>query len=504
MYAGLSRLMTKRGSLARLAEIPAPWRYLFAVVVAGFCVLLRWLTIPVLGSGAPYLWLFPGVLAVAVLLGQGPGLVASGVGALALELWIVPHVHGIAISLEDWGRISVVVSSAVVLGEIGRRLRTAEAALVESDRRKDEFLAVLSHELRNPLGTIRSALTILDRGPLSSRQDAERAHGVIERQLAHLSRLVDDLLDVSRVKTGKIRIERRPVDLRELARRTVDDHAPLFSANDLVVDVRLTDSPVYVNGDPTRLSQIIGNLLHNACKFTPPGGRVLVVLEPAPEGARLRVRDNGLGLDTDVRSRLFQPFAQADTTLHRTRGGLGIGLALVKALTELHGGRVEAISAGPGKGSEFNVLLPYSAPEEPAGKSERAEEGLAQQKRILIIEDNRDFAAMLKVLLQLAGGHDVHVADSGPKGIDLARRISPDVVVCDIGLPVMDGYEVARTLRAQPATHDSLMIALTGYASIDDAKRAEDAGFNFHVPKGGDPETVVRLLEFRRRPTGTP
>jgi two-component system CheB/CheR fusion protein len=496
--------MTNGRPLDRLAEIPALWRYVIAVAVAVFCVLLRWLTIPLLGPGAPYLWLFPGVLAVAVLLGQGPGIVASAVGALALELWIVPRVHGVAISLEDWGRIAVIVSSAVVMGEIGRRLRAAEAALVESDRRKDEFLAVLSHELRNPLGTIRSALTILDRGPLSSQQDAERARGVIERQMTHLSRLVDDLLDVSRIKTGKIRIERRPIDLRELARRTVDDHLPLFSANDLMVDVRLPDSPVFVNGDPTRVAQIIGNLLHNACKFTPPGGRVLVVLEAAPEAARLRVRDNGLGLDADVRTRLFQPFAQADATLHRTRGGLGMGLALVKALTELHGGRVEAISEGPGKGSEFSVVLPYAAPEEPADTSERTQEAFAQHERILIIEDNRDFAAMLKVLLQLAGGHDVYVADNGPKGIDLARRISPDVVVCDIGLPVMDGYEVARALRTQPATRDSLMIALTGYASIDDAKRAEDAGFNFHVPKGGDPETVVRLLEFRRRPSGTP
>jgi CheY-like chemotaxis protein len=327
---------------------------------------------------------------------------------------------------------------------------------------------------------------------------------VIERQIAHLSRLVDDLLDVSRIKTGKIRIERRPVDLRDLIRRTVDDHLPLFSANDLVVDVRLPDSPVFVEGDPTRLSQVTGNLLHNACKFTPPGGRVLVVLDAAPEGARLRVRDNGLGLDAEVRARLFQPFAQADATLHRTRGGLGIGLALVKALVELHGGRVEAISDGPGKGTEFNVVLPYTARQEPAPASERPETAIGQQKRILIIEDNRDFASMLKVLLQLAGGHDVHVADNGPKGIDLARRVCPDVVVCDIGLPVMDGYEVARTLRAQPATRDALMIALTGYASIDDAKRAEEAGFNFHVPKGGDPETVVRLLEFRRRPTGTP
>jgi signal transduction histidine kinase/ActR/RegA family two-component response regulator len=495
--------MMKPVPLGRLAEIPASWRYLIAVAAASFSVLLRWITIPVLGSGAPYLWLFPAVLAVAILLGQGPGLVASAVGSFALELWVVPRVHGVAISLEDWGRIAVVMSSAVVLGEIGRRLRAAEAALVESDRRKDEFLAVLSHELRNPLGTIRSALTILDR-PTSTPHDTDRAQAVIQRQLGHLSRLVDDLLDVSRIKTGKIRIERRPVDLREVTRRTVDDHLTLLSAHDLVIDLRVPDTPVWVHGDPTRLSQILGNLLQNASKFTPPGGRVLVSLETDPPAARLRVRDNGLGLDTDVRGRLFEPFAQADATLHRTRGGLGIGLALVKALVELHEGTVEATSNGPGTGCEFSVVLPIAPAEVATAGAESVADVFAQQRRILIIEDNRDFAAMLKVLLQLAGGHEVHLADNGPKGIDLARRVLPDVIVCDIGLPVMDGYEVARALRAQPATRDALMIALTGYASVEDAKRAEDAGFNYHVPKGGDPETVVRLLEFRPRQTGTP
>ncbi len=482
--------------LGRLADMPAPWRYAVALGIAALSVGLRWLTIPLLGSSAPYLWLFPAVLIVAVLLGQGPGLVASAFGSLAIELWLVPHVNGMAITIEDWARIAIVVSSAVVVGDIGRRLRDAEAAVVESDRRKDEFLAVLSHELRNPLGTIRSALTILDRGPATVVRDVEGARATIERQIGHLSRLVDDLLDVSRIKTGKIRIERRPVEFRDVVRRTVEDHISLLSANDLVVDLRLPQSAVWVHGDPTRLAQILGNLLQNASKFTPPGGRVFVALETQPATARLRVRDNGLGLDDDVRGRLFQPFAQADSTLHRTRGGLGIGLALVKALVELHGGSVEAISEGPGKGCEFVVVLPVEAERAPTPASgENVAEILAQKKRILIIEDNRDFAAMLQVLLQLAGGHEVHIADSGPKGVDLARRVHPDVIVCDIGLPVMDGYEVARAMRSQAATRDALLIALTGYASVEDAKRAEEAGFDYHVAKGGDPEAVVHLLQ---------
>ncbi len=492
--------MAKPLPLGRLAEIPASWRYVAGVALAVFAVLLRWVTVPVLGPGAPYLWLFPAVLIVAILLGLGPGILASAIGATLIQIWLVPHARGVLISAEDWGRIGVVVSSAVVLGEIGRRLRDAEARLVESDKRKDEFLAMLSHELRNPLGTIRSALSILDRAPSpSATPDAERARAIIERQLAHLSRLVDDLLDVSRIKTGKIRIERRAVELRDLVRRTVDDHLTLLSANDLVVDVRMPDKPVWVNGDPTRLAQILGNLLQNASKFTPPGGRVFVSLENDAHSARIRVRDNGLGLDHDVRGRLFEPFAQSDSTLHRTRGGLGIGLALVKALAELHNGQVTAISEGPGKGCEFVVTLPLDTSGVVAPmKAERISEVLAQKKRILIIEDNHDFAAMLKTLLELTGGHEVHVADSGPKGVDLARRVYPDVVVCDIGLPVMDGYEVARALRSQLATRDALLIALTGYASVDDAKRAQEAGFDFHVAKGGDPEAVVRLLEHGR------
>ncbi len=483
------------GHHGHLADVPATWRYTIGVVIGAAAVGVRMLLVPLIGTGAPYLSLFPAVLLVALLLGQGPGVVASAVGALGTEIWLVPRTGGEIVSLADWGRIAIVVGSAVLLAEIGRRLRDAEAALVEADRRKDEFLAVLSHELRNPLGTIRSALSILDHESESSGADLTRARTVVDRQLGHLSRLVDDLLDVSRIKTGKIRIDRRTVDLRDLTRRTVEDHLSLFAANDLALDLRLPDGPVWVNGDPTRLAQILGNLLQNACKFTPPGGRVQVSLIQETTTVRLRVRDNGLGLDADVRGRLFEPFAQSDTTVHRTRGGLGIGLALVRALVQLHGGQVTATSEGPGKGCEFEVVLPIAQERElTALQADKAAAAASQKKRVLIIEDNRDFATMLQVLLQVMGGHEVYVAENGPRGVEIARRVYPDVVVCDIGLPVMDGYEVARALRAQPAARNAMLIALTGYASVDDAKRAVESGFNYHVPKGGDPEAVVRLL----------
>ncbi|MGE5361622.1 MAG: ATP-binding protein [Bacteroidales bacterium] len=481
----------------QLADAPATWRYAIAIVLAAVAVALRWLVIPLVGDGAPYLSLFPAVLLASIALGQWPGLAASLAGAIGTEILLVPHGPGtVIVSPGDCARIAIVAISAYALGDIARRLRETQTALVEANRRKDEFMAVLSHELRNPLGTIRSALSILDRGEGVATADGERARLIIERQVSHLSRLVDDLLDVSRIKTGKIRIDRRPVDLRDLTRRTVDDHLTLLAAHDLTVDLRLPQEPAWVNGDPTRLAQILGNLLQNASKFTPPGGRVLVSLERESQSVRLRVRDNGLGLDDEVRGRLFHPFAQADSTLHRTRGGLGIGLALVKALVELHHGQVEALSDGPGTGTEFDVVLPLADQHDMMTRQvEKAAASVqARKKRILIIEDNRDFATMLQVLLQIMGGHEVFVAENGPKGIEIARRTYPDVVVCDIGLPVMDGYEVARALRGQPATRDSFLVALTGYASVDDAKRAVEAGFNFHVPKGGDPEAVVRLL----------
>lgn len=487
--------MVPRG---RLADMTATWRYTMALAVVAVALSLRWLLVPFIGSAAPYLWLYPVVVSIAVLLGQGPGIAAAVFGSAALEVFLFFEQGTAFVPLEDWGRITLLVGSAVLLGEIGRRLRKTQEALLESDRRKDEFLALLSHELRNPLGTIRSAMSILDRGNGSPGHESDRARTIIERQVSHLSRLVDDLLDVSRIKSGKMRIERRPIELRDMARRTVEDHLSLLAANDLALDLRLPEEQVWVNGDPTRLSQVIGNLLQNASKFTPPGGRVIVSLETETDLARLRIRDNGLGLDDDVKRRLFQPFAQADAHLHQTRGGLGIGLALVKALVELHHGQVQALSDGPGTGSEFIVVLPLVHERDTlAVPAEQDGFGETQRRKILIIEDNRDFALMLQVLLQLMGGHEVYIADNGPRGIEIARRVYPDVVVCDIGLPVMDGYEVARALRSQPAARNALLIALTGYASVDDAKRAVEAGFNYHVPKGGDPEAVVRLLANR-------
>jgi signal transduction histidine kinase/ActR/RegA family two-component response regulator len=370
----------------------------------------------------------------------------------------------------------------------GEELRRTEESLRDADRNKNEFLAVLSHELRNPLAPIQNSLHILERAAPGSSQ-AQRAHAVVARQVRHLTRLVEDLLDVTRISNGKVRLQRTRVELARLVRQAAEDNAALFADRGVELRVEVAAEPT-VEGDPARLAQILGNLLQNAAKFTPSGGRVLLALEAAGKAARLRVRDTGAGLAPDTLGRLFQPFMQADVTLARTDGGLGLGLALVKGLVELHGGTVRARSEGPGKGAEFVIELPRSdgvttAPAVAAAAPRR-------RRRVLVIEDNVDAAESLRDALSLEG-HDVEVAFLGVDGIERARAWGPDVVLCDIGLPDVAGHEVARALRGDPALRGTFLVALTGYALPDDQKRAREAGFDEHLAK---PPTMGRLAEL--------
>ena len=370
-------------------------------------------------------------------------------------------------------------------------------ALREADRRKDEFMAMLSHELRNPLSPIRNSLFILERAPLGSEQ-AQRAKAVITRQVEQLTRIVDDLLDVTRVSRGKLQVKRRPLELGELLRRTVEDHRLLIANAGLELDVRLPSRPLWVDGDPARLAQALGNVLANATKFTSRGGHILVALEEsaAPFGmAVLRVRDDGVGINSDLLPRLFDPFAQADRTLDRSRGGLGLGLALVKGLVEQHGGHVHAASDGPGKGAEFTIQLPLV-------KAPSAEVSVARNpphhstRRVLVIEDNVDAADSLREALMLAQ-HEVLVAYRGPDGLEKAREFKPDVVLCDIGLPEMDGYQVARAIRADDQLRNVRLIALTGYALPQDLAKAKEAGFDQHLAKPPSLEKLEEVMESR-------
>lgn len=372
--------------------------------------------------------------------------------------------------------------------------RRAEEAVRDAVRRKDEFMAMLAHELRNPLAPLRNALHILAiRG--GDPEVTERVRGMMDRQVGHLSRLVGDLLDVSRITTGKVQLKTERLDLARLVQQAVADHRAEFDAGRVSLRADAAGGPAWVRGDPTRLAQVLDNLLTNALKFSPEGGGVTVAVatEPISGRATVAVRDNGVGIEPGMLARLFEPFSQADRTLDRSAGGLGLGLAIVKGLVELHGGRVRAESGGLGLGSVFTVTLPVYA--EPPALSDRpvTPRPAATRLRVLVVEDNRDAADSLRMLLE-AYGYLVDVAYTGPDGLRAAERHPPEVVICDIGLPGLDGYGVAAALRRNPTTAAARLIALTGYGQEEDKRRAKEAGFDEHLTKPADPAALESLL----------
>lgn len=373
-------------------------------------------------------------------------------------------------------------------------LLAANSRLVEAAERKNEFLAMLSHELRNPLAPIRNSLFVLDRVAPDAPQ-AARAKAVIDRQVGHLTRLVEDLLDMTRISRGKIQLQPAPVDLDELARNTVEDHRGAFVRAGVELEFRPASGPVPVEADRTRLAQVLGNLLQNAVKFTPKGGRTSVSVEGDRSGgeAVLRVSDTGRGIPAEALPHLFEAFTQAEVTLDRRKGGLGLGLSLVKGLVEMHHGSVEVHSEGIGSGATFTVRLPLRA--EPAASAREPGESPGKApRRVLIVEDNVDSAESLRDLLELHG-HEVEIAFNGNDGIEKARSFRPDAIVCDIGLPGMNGYEVARALRSDPELRDIKLIALTGYASSEDLTRSRKAGFDDHLAKPPEVDTLEQMLE---------
>jgi PAS domain S-box-containing protein len=372
-----------------------------------------------------------------------------------------------------------------------RAIRRANERLRDADRRKDEFLGMLSHELRNPLAPIRNSTYILRHADPGS-DHARRAQSVIERQTQHLTRLVDDLLDVTRIARGKIDLRRERVDLRDVVRRTAEDLRSVIESRGVTFRVDVPDANVWADVDQTRLAQAIGNMLNNAAKFTHRGDSVALSLECDRTNAQIRVHDTGAGIDASLLPSVFDAFVQGERTLARTEGGLGLGLALVKGIVELHGGKVSASSAGVGRGSEFVLSIPVAPP---SGKEDRPVSPAPRRlsgRRVLVVDDNVDAAETLADTLRFAG-HEVEVAFDGPDAIEKVRLGPPDVVLCDIGLPGMSGYEVARRLRASGANGMQL-IAVSGYAQPEDVKKAIDAGFDGHVAKPCDPEQIERLL----------
>ena len=380
------------------------------------------------------------------------------------------------------------------LNELNDRLKLALDALKDNDMHKDEFLAMLAHELRNPLTPIRNALEIWRSGDAGEKAEKE-LQMIMDRQLQKMVRLVDDLLDVSRITRGTIALKKDPVDLVQLISQTVESLRHQCEERQHKISLLLPKEKVLVKGDAIRLEQVVSNILINACKYTEPGGHITVTLEREIDSALIRITDNGVGISPELLPHIFDLFVQAERSLDRAQGGLGIGLTLVRRLVELQGGNVEAKSQGLNKGSEFivrlpiisevEVALPVTQPVEPQKAS--------LMKRILVIEDNADASMTTKMLLELQG-HTVQTAVDGLSGIKAAQTFKPEVILLDIGLPGMDGYEVARRLRKLPETEKALLIALSGYGQAEDRRKSKEAGCDHHLVKPADAAKLRALI----------
>ncbi len=376
--------------------------------------------------------------------------------------------------------------------------KQAEEALQEADRRKDEFLATLAHELRNPLAPLRNGLQVmkLTRG---NAEAAEQSRAMMERQLGQMVRLIDDLLDVSRISRGKITLRKERVELASVVQQAVETSRPLIDAQEHRLSVSVPPEPIYVDADVTRLAQVFANLLNNAAKYTEPGGRIALRIERQGGEAVVSVRDTGVGIPGHVLPNLFQMFMQVDRSLERSQGGLGIGLSIVKRLTEMHGGSVEARSDGHGKGSEFIVRLPVVLSPS-AGRRSEGDGGAAghgARRRILVVDDNRDAAASLAMVLRLMG-NETQTAHDGLEALQVAEAFRPEIVLLDIGMPKLNGYDTARRMREQPWGRNTMLIALTGWGQEEDRRRSQEAGFDTHMTKPVDPAVLEKLLAGRQ------
>jgi PAS domain S-box-containing protein len=416
--------------------------------------------------------------------------------------------HEIVVERPDRSRRTVLVHANPLHDESGRLIGTvnvlvdvtglkeAEERLRDADRRKDEFLATLAHELRNPLAPIRNALQLL-RLDGSNPVTLERARAMMERQLHHMVRLIDDLMDISRITRNKLALRKERVELAAVVRSAVEAARPAIEAAGHELRIALPIEPIYLDADLTRLAQVFANLLNNAAKYMEPGGRIQLCGALNDGEVVVRVRDTGIGIPPDMLPRIFEIFTQVERSLERAQGGLGIGLSLARGLVEMHGGTIEAHSAGPGRGSEFRVRLPVLDTEEvdepqvaDAGEWPDAGE---KKRRILVVDDNKDSAASLSKMLELTG-NEVRTAHDGLQAVEAARTFQPEVVLLDIGLPKLNGYDAARRIRALPGGQSMFLIALTGWGQDEDKRRSAEAGFNLHLVKPMDPAALENLL----------
>ena len=429
------------------------------------------------------------------------------VAMLALGCVRTPGAQGAA----DQAVMDELVSRAAIAFENARlywnlkremaRAKEAEEKLKEASRRKDEFLAMLSHELRNPLAPIRNAAEVMRRiAPADA--GIVWARDVVERQVTHLAQLVDDLLDVSRITQGKISLKKEPLELAKVIQHSIDTARTLLDAKRHHLGVSLPAAPIWVHGDFARLSQVLGNILNNAAKYTAEGGRIELAASAERGEAVVSVRDNGIGIDGALLPHVFELFTQGERSLDRSQGGLGVGLTVVQRLVDLHQGRVEVRSDGPGKGSLFRVVLPCVSEVSQGGVAPASGHRVPVRpagRRVLVVDDNIDAAESIAVFLRLEG-HEVRTVSDGAQAVAIAQVFAPQVAVVDIGLPGMNGYEVARRLRLKGPGGPALLIALTGYGQKEDHTRSTEAGFDHHFVKPADPRVIQEAITNWRAP----
>jgi len=491
--------------------------YLIAIGATATVAIIRLTISDTVGNYAPVVAFTIAIVIAAWYGGLRPGLLATFLSTLAADYLYIPNRHSFQIGTVSGGvALGVLMFAGVLISllceSLHRTRRRLEAeqenlrnsvelqlqtrdALAESDRRKDEFLAMLAHELRNPLAPVRNAIHIL-RAKMPPTPELQWARDVIDRQVTQMARLIDDLMDVARITRGTIELRQERVTLEDVMRIAVETSRPSIDASGHDLVLRIPLEPVYLQADVVRLAQVFSNLLNNAAKYTAPGGRIAVTAGRDAGLVSVAVEDSGIGIPPEMLAHVFEPFTQLDQSLERSRGGLGIGLALAKRLVEMHGGNIEAQSAGSGQGSRFIVRLPVVVQEEVAQPIPAQAHGPARargRRRILVADDNYDSATSLSILLNDAG-YDVRTAGDGEQALETAAQFRPDIALLDIGMPKLNGYEVAKKLRAQAFGRDVLLIALTGWGGAEHRQQTAAAGFDHHLTKPVDPAALTRLL----------
>ncbi|MDB6089286.1 MAG: luxQ 2 [Gammaproteobacteria bacterium] len=493
--------------------------YLIAIGATACVAIVRAAVATTVGNFAPIVAFTIAVVIAAWYGGLRPGLLATALSVLAADYLLEPGRHSLYVASVSSGvDLGVFVFAGILISllceSLHRTRRRLEAeqenlrcsvelqrkmqdALTESDRRKDEFLATLAHELRNPLAPIRNATHIL-RARMPPSPELHWARDVIDRQVTQMTRLIDDLMDVARITRGTFELRRTRAELEEIIRSAVETSRPLIDSCRHGLTLTLPVEPVYLDADVIRLAQVFSNLLNNAAKYTASGGRIVVAAEcDAQTGTVVvSIQDTGMGIPPPMLARIFEPFTQLDRSLERAQGGLGIGLALAKRLVQMHGGTIEAHSEGPGKGSRFAVRLPVAADQDvpqSIPQQTRAPTPARTRRRVLVADDNYDSATSLSILLNDAG-YEIRTAGDGAQALQAAAEFRPDIALLDIGMPLLNGYEIARRIRDQPWGHEVLLIAVTGWGGPEHRRQTSAAGFDHHLIKPVDPTALTQLL----------